>query len=190
MPDKKVEKNVTEAQEQEEVKAQEVAPKKEDPKAKAQKSEKESIEAKEGQKDEKIEQEAKAEAIEEKEAEPQAEERKQTVVRDLSFYSGVRNDLPEIRTGDVLRVFYSVVEGGKTRTQVFEGVVIAIKNKGISKTINVRKTSFGIAVERVFPLNSKLIQKIEVKKHSKVRRAKLYYLRKLKGKAAKLKELR
>ncbi|MFC2140715.1 50S ribosomal protein L19 [Acidobacteriota bacterium] len=109
---------------------------------------------------------------------------------DLSFLSEVRTDLPEIKPGDVLRVFYRVVEGGKERTQVFEGTVIAIKNRGITKTITVRKTSFGIAVERIFPLNSKLVQKIEVKKHSKVRRAKLYYLRELKGKAARLKELR
>ena len=111
-------------------------------------------------------------------------------INDLSFLSEVRTDLPEVKPGDVLRMFYRVVEGGKERTQIFEGTVIAIKNKGISRTITVRKTSFGIAVERIFPLNSKLVQKIEVKKHSKVRRAKLYYLRDLKGKAARLKELR
>ena len=111
-------------------------------------------------------------------------------IGDISFLSEVRTDLPEIKAGDVLRIFYRVVEGGKERTQIFEGTVIAIKNKGISKTITVRKTSFGIAVERIFPLNSKLVQKIEVIKHSKVRRAKLYYLRDLKGKAARLKELR
>jgi large subunit ribosomal protein L19 len=111
-------------------------------------------------------------------------------IGDISFLSKVRTDLPEIKSGDVLRVFYRVVEGGKERTQIFEGTVIAIKNKGIAKTITVRKTSFGIAVERIFPLNSTLVQKIEIKKHSKVRRAKLYYLRELKGKAARLKELR
>lgn len=111
-------------------------------------------------------------------------------IGDLSFLSDVRTDLPEIKPGDVVRVFYRVVEGGKERTQVFEGTVIAIKNRGIARTITVRKTSFGIAVERIFPLNSKLVQKLEVKKHSKVRRAKLYYLRELKGKAARLKELR
>ncbi|MGD2085683.1 MAG: 50S ribosomal protein L19 [Candidatus Aminicenantes bacterium] len=111
-------------------------------------------------------------------------------IGDLSFLSEVRTDLPEIKSGDMVRIFYRVVEGGKERTQVFEGTVIAIKNKGITKTITVRKTSFGIAVERIFPLNSKLVQKIEIKKHSKVRRAKLYYLRELKGKAARLKELR
>jgi large subunit ribosomal protein L19 len=113
-----------------------------------------------------------------------------SVIGDLNFLSGVRTDLPEIKQGDVLRVFYRVIEGGKERIQVFEGTVIAIKNRGIAKTITVRKTSFGISVERIFPLNSTLVQKIEVKKHQKVRRAKLYYLRNLKGKAARLKELR
>lgn len=111
-------------------------------------------------------------------------------INDLAFLSDVRTDLPHIKPGDVLRVFYRVIEGGKERTQVFEGMVISIKNRGIAKNITVRKTSFGIAVERIFPLNSKLVQKIEVKKHSKVRRAKLYFLRNLKGKAARLKELR
>jgi len=109
---------------------------------------------------------------------------------DLAFLTEVRSDLPHIKTGDVLRVFYRVIEGGKERTQIYEGTVIGLKNKGIAKTITVRKTSFGIAVERIFPLNSKLVQKIEVVKHSKVRRAKLYFLRNLKGKAARLKELR
>jgi large subunit ribosomal protein L19 len=170
MPDKKEEKSTAEAEAQEsEEKVQ---------KAKA-KTEEEEKEAKAKEKADEIKEEAKVEEAAEKEG-----------IGDLNFYAGVRDDLPEIRSGDVLRVFYSVVEGGKTRTQVFEGVVIAIKNRGISKTITVRKTSFGISVERIFPLNSRLIQKIEVKKHSKVRRAKLYYLRKLKGKKARLKELR
>jgi large subunit ribosomal protein L19 len=131
---------------------------------------------------------AAAEAAKEKEDESP---KKSTIrIGDLSFLSEVRTDLPETRPGDVLRVFYRVVEGGKERTQVFEGTVIAIKNRGITRTITVRKTSFGIAVERIFPLNSRLVQKIEIKKHSKVRRARLYYLRELKGKAARLKELR
>jgi len=111
-------------------------------------------------------------------------------VINLKNYQELRKDLPNIKPGDVIRVYYRVVEGGKERIQIFEGTVIAIKNSGISKTITVRKTSFGIAIERIFPLNSKLIQKIEVKKHQRVRRAKLYYLRKLKGKAARLKEVR
>jgi large subunit ribosomal protein L19 len=111
-------------------------------------------------------------------------------IGDLNFLSDVRTDLPEIKPGNVVRVFYRVIEGGKERIQVFEGTVIAMKNRGIARTITVRKTSFGIAVERIFPLNSKLVQKIELKKRQKVRRAKLYYLRNLKGKAARLKELR
>ena len=100
------------------------------------------------------------------------------------------SEVPVIRPGDELKVFYRVIEAGKERIQIYEGTVIAIKNSGISKTITVRKTSFGIAVERIFPLHSKLVQKIEVKKHTRVRRAKLFYLRKLKGKASRLKELR
>jgi len=99
-------------------------------------------------------------------------------------------DAPEIRPGDELKVYYRVIEAGKERTQTYEGTAIAIKNTGVSRTVTVRKNSFGIAVERIFPLNSKLVQKIEVKKHTRVRRAKLFYLRKLKGKASRLKELR
>jgi len=133
-----------------------------------------------------------AAAVKEKEDKKKTTEKvaKSAVIRDLSYFSEVRKDLPEIKPGDVLRVSYRVIEGGKERIQVFEGTVIAIKNSGVSKTITVRKTSFGIAVERIFPLNSKLVQGIEVKKHSKVRRAKLYYLRELKGKAARLREFR
>jgi large subunit ribosomal protein L19 len=135
---------------------------------------------------------------EEKEKEDKQEEgavqpeknEKRIGIGELDHYSEIRTDLPEIKSGDIIRVSYRVIEGGKERIQVFEGTVIALKHSGISRTITVRKTSFGISVERIFPLNSKLIQKIEVKKHSKVRRAKLYYLRKLKGKAARLKELR
>jgi len=101
-----------------------------------------------------------------------------------------RSEAPEIRPGDELKVYYRVIEAGKERTQTYEGTAIAIKNTGASRTVTVRKNSFGIAVERIFPLNSKLVQKIEVKKHTQVRRAKLFYLRKLKGKASRLKELR
>jgi large subunit ribosomal protein L19 len=110
--------------------------------------------------------------------------------KSLNPFQELRNDIPEIRSGDELKIYYRVIEAGKERIQIYEGTVISIKNAGISKTITVRKNSFGIAVERIFPLNSKLVQKIEVKKHTKVRRAKLYYLRKLKGKASRLKELR
>ena len=110
--------------------------------------------------------------------------------KNLHQFQELRSDIPEIRPGDELKIYYRVIEAGKERIQIYEGTVISIKNLGISKTITVRKNSFGIAVERIFPLNSKLVQKIEVKKHTKVRRAKLYYLRKLKGKASRLKELR
>ncbi len=146
--------------------------------------------------------EAKAEKVEakkpEKKAEPKpkaakkkAEKVKITNKMDhMTRYSPVRNDLPELKSGDIVRVSYRVIEGGKERIQVFEGTIIALKHSGIQRTITVRKTSFGIAVERIFPLNSKLVSKIEVKRHSKVRRSKLYYLRNLKGKAARLKELR
>ena len=125
-----------------------------------------------------------------KEEKVKTKARKPEILMNLNYFTEVRKDLPEIKPGDVLRVSYRVIEGGKERIQVFEGTVIAMKNSGITKTITVRKTSFGIAVERIFPLNSKLVQGIEIKKHSKVRRAKLYYLRNLKGKAARLKELR
>jgi large subunit ribosomal protein L19 len=139
-------------------------------------------ESKEEKKEVKTEEEKPETKAEQKEAPKES-----TVV---DYFAETRKDLPELKPGDIIRVSYRVIEGGKERIQVYEGTVIALKNSGISKTITVRKTSFGISVERIFPLNSKLIQKIEVKKHSKVRRAKLYYLRKLKGKAARLKELR
>lgn len=145
--------------------------------------------------EQKIEETAAEKAEEKAEAkdttENKEEKTKETeIIKDLNYFAEVRKDLPEIKPGDVVRVSYRVIEGGKERIQVFEGTVIAIKNAGVSRTITVRKTSFGIAVERIFPLNSTLVQGIEVKKHSKVRRAKLYYLRNLKGKAARLRELR
>jgi len=96
----------------------------------------------------------------------------------------------DLRPGDVIRVHYKVKEGDKERIQIYEGTVIALKNRGISRTITVRKSSFGVAVERIFPLYSPLLEKIEIKRRNKVRRAKLYYLRKLTGKAARLKEER
>jgi len=107
-----------------------------------------------------------------------------------SGIDALRTDLPSLRSGDEVKVFYKVREGGKERIQVYEGTIIAMNNSGISRTVTVRKTSYGIAVERIFPLQSKLLHKIEIKRHTKVRRAKLYYLRKLKGKLSRLKELR
>jgi large subunit ribosomal protein L19 len=123
-------------------------------------------------------------------ADKQVQETSQTEKKNPRQFQELRTDIPEIRPGDELKIYYRVIEAGKERIQTYEGTIISIKNSGISKTITVRKNSFGIAVERIFPLNSKLVQKIEVKKHTKVRRAKLYYLRKLKGKASRLKELR
>jgi large subunit ribosomal protein L19 len=96
--------------------------------------------------------------------------------------------LPEIRPGDTIKVHQKIKEGNKERIQVFEGVVIAKKHgKGISATMTVRKIVDGVGVERIFPIHSPAIEKIEVEKHGKVRRAKLYYLRTAKGKRAKLK---
>ena len=99
-----------------------------------------------------------------------------------------RDDLPELEPGDTLRVNVRIREGDKERLQAFEGVLIAKHNSGISETITVRKISFGIGVERVFPIHSPVIESIKTVRKAKVRRAKLYYLRELRGKAARLKE--
>lgn len=100
----------------------------------------------------------------------------------------VRTDIPDFRPGDTVKVYTKVIEGGRERIQVFEGIVIARKGGGLRETFTVRKISYGVGVERVFPLNSPRIDKIEVVKKGKVRRAKLYYMRKLRGKAARIKE--
>ncbi len=99
-----------------------------------------------------------------------------------------RADLPEFKIGDTIRVHVRIKEGDKERLQAFEGTVIARKNTGMGETITVRKVSFGQGVERIFPLNARLIDHIDFIRTGKVRRSKLYYLRKLKGKAARLKE--
>lgn len=104
--------------------------------------------------------------------------------------ANMKDDIPEFRPGDTVRVHVKVREAQKERIQVYEGIVIARKGGGSSETITVRKVSFGVGVERIFPLHSPIIDKIEVKRYGRVRRAKLYYLRKLKGKAARIKELR
>ncbi|OQA95671.1 MAG: 50S ribosomal protein L19 [Spirochaetes bacterium ADurb.Bin218] len=96
----------------------------------------------------------------------------------------------DFEIGDTVRVHYKIIEGNKERIQVYEGIVIAIDNKGISKTFTVRKISFEVGVERVFPLYSTRIAKIETVRKGKARRAKLYFLRDRKGKSAKLKEKR
>ncbi len=103
---------------------------------------------------------------------------------------GMRADLPEINVGDSVKVYVKVVEGTRERLQAFEGTVIARKNSSIRETITVRRLSFGIGVERTFPLHSPKIDHIEVVRRGRVRRAKLYYLRDRKGKAAKVKEVR
>ncbi len=102
----------------------------------------------------------------------------------------MRLDIPEFRTGDTVKVHVKIVEGARERIQVFEGVVIARTRKGSRTSFTVRKISYGIGVERVFPLHSPMIDKIEVVNRGQVRRSKLYYLRKLKGKAARIKERR
>ncbi len=101
---------------------------------------------------------------------------------------GLREDLASFAIGDTVKVHYKIIEGNKQRIQAYEGVVIARKNGGIRETFTVRKISFGIGVERIFPVHSQKIDKIEVVRKGKVRRAKLYYLRNLTGKAAKIKE--
>ena len=103
---------------------------------------------------------------------------------------GMRKDIPRVQSGDTVRVHVKIVEGDKERIQVFEGVVIGIKGGGLRETFRVRKVSYGIGVERIFPLHSPRVDKIEIVKKGRVRRAKLYYLRDRKGKAAQIKEKR
>ena len=102
----------------------------------------------------------------------------------------LRDDVPAFRSGDTLKVHVRVVEGNRSRIQVFQGVVIRRSGGGVRETFTVRKVSFGVGVERTFPVHSPIIEKIEVATRGDVRRAKLYYLRALRGKAAKIKEKR
>ena len=102
----------------------------------------------------------------------------------------LRKDLPSFRPGDTLKVYVKVIEGSRERIQLFEGVVIKRRGGGISETFAVRKISYGVGVERTFPLHTPKIEKIEVARRGKVRRAKLYYLRSLRGKAARIQEIR
>jgi len=104
--------------------------------------------------------------------------------------SELKTDIPPFLVGDTVKVHVKIKEGDKERIQVFEGVVIARRNGDLRSSFTVRKISFGQGVERIFPLHSPIIDKIEVSKKGKVRRAKLYYLRTLKGKAAKIKEVK
>ena len=102
----------------------------------------------------------------------------------------LRSDIPAFRPGDTLKVHVRVVEGSRERVQLFQGVVIRRQGSGVRETFTVRKVSFGVGVERTFPVHTPIIQKIEVATRCDVRRAKLYYLRDLRGKAAKIKEKR
>ena len=104
--------------------------------------------------------------------------------------SQLRTDIPSFRPGDTLKVHVRIVEGTRERIQLFEGVVIKRRGGGVSESFTVRKISSGVGVERTFPLHTPKIEKIEVKRRGKVRRAKLYYLRELHGKAARIKEIR
>lgn len=104
--------------------------------------------------------------------------------------SQLRTDLPSFRPGDTLRVHVRIIEGTRERIQAFEGIVIKRRGGGVSETFTVRKISSGVGVERTFPLHTPKIEKIEVKRRGKVRRAKLYYLRSLRGKAARIQEIR
>jgi len=100
----------------------------------------------------------------------------------------IRMDIPDSRPGDTVKVHVRIVEGNRERIQVFEGVVIGISNKGTGSSYTVRKVSYGIGVERVFPHDSPLVDKVEVVSRGRVRRSKIYYIRKLRGKAARIKE--
>jgi large subunit ribosomal protein L19 len=109
---------------------------------------------------------------------------------DIVDVASLRSDIPAFRAGDTLKVHVKVVEGSKTRVQVFQGVVIGISGSGIGETFTVRKVSYGTGVERKFPMHTPIIEKIEVVMRGDVRRAKLYYLRDLRGKKAKIREKR
>jgi len=113
----------------------------------------------------------------------------QKLIQDIT-QDQIRTDLPAFRPGDTVRLHVKVVEGTRERIQLFEGVVIKRRGGGISETFTVRKISYGVGVERTFPLHTPKITKLEVIRQGKVRRAKLYYLRELRGKKARIKEIR
>ncbi|MFJ6278745.1 LSU ribosomal protein L19P [Arthrobacter subterraneus] len=104
--------------------------------------------------------------------------------------ASLRNDVPDFRAGDTLKVHVNIIEGKNTRVQVFQGFVLGRQGDGVRETFTVRKVSFGVGVERTFPVHSPVIDKIELVSKGDVRRAKLYYMRELRGKAAKIKEKR
>jgi large subunit ribosomal protein L19 len=109
---------------------------------------------------------------------------------DMLDAASVRTDIPSFRAGDTLKVHVRVVEGNRSRIQIFEGVVIRRQGSGLTETFTVRKISYSVGVERTYPINSPALDRIEVMSRGDVRRAKLYYLRDLRGKKAKIKELR
>ncbi|CAN5581682.1 MAG: 50S ribosomal protein L19 [Nocardioidaceae bacterium] len=109
---------------------------------------------------------------------------------DVVDAASVRSDIPQFRAGDTLKVHVRVIEGTRSRVQLFQGVCIRLQGSGVRRSFTVRKISFGVGVERTFPLHTPIIEKIEVATRGDVRRAKLYYLRSLRGKAAKIKERR
>jgi ribosomal protein L19 len=111
-------------------------------------------------------------------------------VLDVVDDASLRKDIPSFRSGDELKVHVRVIEGTKSRIQVFQGVVIARSGSGVRESFTIRKISYGVGVERTFPVHTPVIEKIEIVRHGSARRAKLYYLRKLTGKATKIKERR
>jgi large subunit ribosomal protein L19 len=102
----------------------------------------------------------------------------------------MKQELPDFRPGDTVRIQVRIIEGARERLQAFEGIVIAISGSGVRRNITVRKVSYGVGVERIFPLHSPRIESIQVIRYGKVRRAKLFYLRQLRGRAARIKERR
>lgn len=113
----------------------------------------------------------------------------QQLINDLTKEQ-LKSDLPEFKPGDTVKVHVRIIEGSRERIQVFEGVVIKRRGGGISETFTVRKISYGVGVERTFPVHTPKIEKIDVTRRGRVRRAKLYYLRNLRGKAARIREIR
>lgn len=109
-------------------------------------------------------------------------------ILELVDEKSIRHDLPDFRIGENIKVHVRIREGNKERIQIFEGLVIAIKNEGASKSFTVRKIAHGVGVERTFPINSPIISHIDIVRSNKVRRSKLYYMRALTGKSARLKE--
>ena len=109
---------------------------------------------------------------------------------DTVYAASLRDDIPAFRAGDTLKVHVKVIEGSRARVQVFQGVVIRRQGSGVRESFTVRKVSFGVGVERTFPLHTPVIDRIELVTRGDVRRAKLYYLRNLRGKAAKIREKR